>query len=187
MSPIAQGPRLYLRELEPDDDKAVHAYAGDPEVVTFQTWKPHSPQDSQDWVASVIGHQKKKPRQVFYWGICMRTTGELIGGLGVHRPFPSENWGSAEIGCSIARAHWGEGFGKEAISLALLYVFAKTDIYRLVAHCRDIHSASLQLLDFFGFRREGHYKHDVVIDGRRMSSYSYAILKEELKPSLVKG
>jgi [ribosomal protein S5]-alanine N-acetyltransferase len=39
--------RLILREYDPDDFDAVHAYASDPRVATFVEWGPNQPEDTR--------------------------------------------------------------------------------------------------------------------------------------------
>jgi ribosomal-protein-alanine N-acetyltransferase len=98
--------------------------------------------------------------------------------MGVHR-LPTENALSAEIGYALHRSNWGKGYGFEAVREGLRYIFFKTDIRRVVAHCRDVNAASIALLEKLKFRREGHFIEDVEVRGKLMSSYWYAMLRSE--------
>ncbi len=72
--------------------------------------------------------------------------GAVIGKLGMWRPF--------EVGFILARAHWGRGFGIEALSAFIDYAFAGiTD--HLTAEIDPRNHASLALLQRAGFRETG--------------------------------
>ena len=49
-----------------------------------------------------------------------KATGEWVGSIGAHYP---EGWPGREVGWATAPAHWGKGFGKEAATAAIDYVF----------------------------------------------------------------
>jgi len=51
MSITLTGPRLMLRDFTPDDWSSVYDWASRPEASQFQTWGPHSPEDSRAYVA----------------------------------------------------------------------------------------------------------------------------------------
>jgi RimJ/RimL family protein N-acetyltransferase len=178
MNLIAESPSLILRDLSPDDWPGVFAYTGDEAVSRYQAWAPHSERDAQAWIALSIAERLRTPRRMYYWGICRKDTDQIIGGLGIEL-LPEENAGSAEIGYSLRKDHWRLGFGKEALTAALKFAFQKTEIRRLVAHCREKNLASFRLLEKVGFRREGHFIEDVRVRGELMSSYWYALTRAE--------
>lgn len=175
---VATSKNLLLRELVEGDWADLHAYTGDEQISRYQAWAPHSEQDAKNWVQLAISDQQKSPRQNYYWGICLKDSGKLIGGMGVHL-LPTENARSAEIGYALHRSYWQMGYGFEAVREGLRSVFVQTDIRRVVAHCRDINPASIALLEKLKFRREGHFIEDVEVRGKLMSSYWYAMLRSE--------
>lgn len=169
-------PRFALRELQAEDWREIFAFTGDERVSRYQAWAPHSEADSQDWVNLAILERAKEPRRTYYWGISLSQ--KIIGGLGLEL-LPVENAGSAEIGYSLHRDHWGKGYGTEVLRAGLTHVFGQIEIRRVVAHCRTENIASIRVLEKCGFRREGHFVQDVLVRGKPMDSYWYAILRDE--------
>ncbi|MDR3608870.1 MAG: GNAT family protein [Oligoflexia bacterium] len=183
MQIVAQGPRIYLREMSPSDWKAVNVYASDPKVIELQGWGPHTENDSKDWVALAIREASVKPRKMFYFGICLNADDQLIGGASVQRMTDPINYGTAEIGLYLRSDQWRQGYGREAIKLLIPHIFENTNIHRLVGRCREANQASARLLESVGFRKEGHFIRDVLIRGKLTNSYSFALLKEEYNTS----
>jgi len=97
----AKGPRIYLKELVFDDWKGLNSFASDPRVIQFQAWGPHTEKDSQDWVNLSIREQTRPDRKMFYWGVFLNESNNLIGDVGIHLSEQAISLGSAEIGYAI--------------------------------------------------------------------------------------
>jgi len=178
MNTIAKTERLLLREVIAEDWRDVFSYTGDEAVSRYQAWKPHLEQDAKEWLQLAVAAQKKTPRQMYYWAICLKPSGKLIGGMGIDI-LSVENANSAEVGYSLHRSYWHQGYGTEAVLAGLSYLFDQTSVRRIVAHCRESNLPSVRLLEKIGFRREGHFVEDVEVRGRLMNSFWYAMLRSE--------
>lgn len=73
----------------------------------------------------------------------------------------------------------GEGYGKEAVSLVIEYVFRVYDTPAVGAGAYAFNDASRGLLESLGFREEGRIRKDRFVDGRYVDTVSYGLLREE--------
>jgi len=91
----------------------------------------------------------------------------LIGDAGIHFLDP-ENM-QCEIGYTIAKKYQGNGFGREAVSGIIEYLFTKLHKHRITASVDPENTASIRLLEKLGFSKEEIWKDDV----------QYGLLEEE--------
>ncbi len=55
-----------------------------------------------------------------FFSVIEKASGQWIGRLG---PWQPEGWPGTEVGWSIARAHWGQGFAPEGAAAAMCWAF----------------------------------------------------------------
>jgi len=145
--------RLLLRKpVFPDDAALIHiAYASDPAVTRYDTWRPHY--DVADTLRSVWTRLEwwKEGRE-YSWVIAARGTGEVLGmisatGDGTH-------W-RARLGYTLARAQWGRGIMSEAACAVAEMLLALPEIRRVWAVVDVENPASARVLEKAGLEREG--------------------------------
>ena len=73
----------------------------------------------------------------------------------------------------------GNGYGKEAVSHVIDYVFRVYDTPAVGAGAYAFNDASRGLLESFGFEEEGRIRMDRFVDGRYVDRVSYGLLREE--------
>jgi [ribosomal protein S5]-alanine N-acetyltransferase len=73
----------------------------------------------------------------------------------------------------------GEGYGKEAVSLVIDYVFRVYDCPAVGAGVYNFNEASRGLLKSLGFAEEGRIRKDRFIDGEYVDTVNYGLLREE--------
>ena len=59
--PVLATDRLLLRDFEPGDYEAVHAYAADIEVVRFMSWGPNTEVDTRDFLERAAESAAARP------------------------------------------------------------------------------------------------------------------------------
>jgi RimJ/RimL family protein N-acetyltransferase len=92
-----------------------------------------------------------------------------------------------EIGYSLAPAERGKGYGSEALSLLLDYMFLSIETVRIQATTDVRNKASQRILEKAGFRREGTLRRFFFIRGEWRDIYIYSILREEWgRPKVLK-
>jgi len=111
--------RLILREIDPERDfegwARTHA---DEETVRFTGGKILDRNTAWRNMASVIGHWHI--RGYGFFSVESKETGAWVGRVG---PWYPMGWPAPEIGWTILREHWGNGYATEAAQASLDYVF----------------------------------------------------------------
>ncbi|MCH7660657.1 MAG: GNAT family N-acetyltransferase [Euryarchaeota archaeon] len=73
----------------------------------------------------------------------------------------------------------GDGYGTEALSLVIDYVFRAYDHPAVGAGVYEFNEASRGLLDSLGFSKEGRTRKDRFIDGEYVDTIQYGLLRKE--------
>lgn len=89
------------------------------------------------------------------------------------------DWRRPELGYWIAPEHQGEGYGREAVALAVDYAFATYDHPGVEARVFDFNDASIGLLESLGFEREGRLRNRRFVDGAYRDTLWYGLAREE--------
>ncbi|PAX51033.1 GNAT family N-acetyltransferase [Brunnivagina elsteri] len=111
--------RLILRGFEEKDLDAYAEMGGDSEVMRYiGTGQILSRSESWRNMAMILGHWQL--RGYGMWAVEERQSGEMIGRVGCWQP---EGWIGLEIGWTIRRAFWRQGFATEAGKIAIAYAF----------------------------------------------------------------
>lgn len=138
--------RLILRPLTLDDAPALHAMFGDTQTMRFMPSLPHQ---------SIAETEQQLARDLtltgaYYWGVCLKATGELIGQinyLGQTR-IPG-------LGYIIRREYWGQGITVEACRAALDFGFYKRQYDRVELWIDETNFASQRVAQKLGFLLKG--------------------------------
>jgi ribosomal-protein-alanine N-acetyltransferase len=99
-----------------------------------------------------------------------------IGIIGV---FPvGDLW---EIGYSLIQSERGKGYGTEAVTIFVDYLFLSRDLIRIQAKTDLRNVASQRILEAIGFKKEGTIRRSMFIHGEWKDLELYSILREEWK------
>jgi ribosomal-protein-alanine N-acetyltransferase len=169
--------RLELRELAEEDFEAVHRYASDPEVTRYLSWGPNSEETTRAFLALAREHAAADPRRDFELGVVDGSSGELIGGCGLHGR--REAFREYETGYCLRRDWWGRGVGSETVRALIDFGFRSLGTHRIYAQVFPDNTASVRILQRLGFRLEGHLHGDVFVRGEWHDTLIYALLEEE--------
>ena len=140
---LANTDRLVLRRLSQDDVAPFRAYRGDPEVAKFQGWDAMDQSEAMGF----LGHMQSMPLlsagQWTQLGIAERASDLLIGDIGVHI---AQDKSEAELGITLAATAQGKSIGFEAVEMVCAWLFAQTQINRIVAITHAQNTRALALL-----------------------------------------
>jgi RimJ/RimL family protein N-acetyltransferase len=102
--------------------------------------------------------------------------GTKIGVIGV---FPvGDLW---EIGFALIPSERGKGYGTEAVTIIVDYLFLSRDLVRIQAATDPRNIASQRILETVGFKKEGIVRKSMFIHGEWKDLLLCSILKEEWK------
>ena len=99
--------------------------------------------------------------------------------IGVAVVFPVG--GLWEIGYTLISSERGKGYGTEAVTVFVDYLFLSRDLVRIQATTDLRNLASQRLLEKVGFKREGIVRKSLFIRGEWRDLRLYSILREEWK------
>jgi len=170
--------RLILRKFELRDVSIFAAYRSDPEVARFQGWEaPFSEQQAARFIRGMRRVQPGAPGRWLQLALQVKATGELAGdcAFNIHKDEPRQ----ASIGLTLGRAFQGLGYGHEAMTRLLDYLFFELKLHRVHADCDVLNQAAFRSLEKLGLRREAHFVESLWFKGGWASEYWYAILDRE--------
>jgi [ribosomal protein S5]-alanine N-acetyltransferase len=85
----------------------------------------------------------------------------------------------AEIGYSMARAYWGEGYMHEALLALIDYAFGPLDLNRLEADIDPRNAASARSLERLGFVKEGVLRERWIVAGEISDTAYYGLIRSD--------
>jgi RimJ/RimL family protein N-acetyltransferase len=170
--------RLILRSFQNDDLEALIAYRSDPQVARYQGWNaPYARQDAAAFVDEMCSKQPGVQGEWYQIAVQHQAGGPIVGDCAFH--ILPQDARQAEIGFTLARQHWGQGYASEALQALLGYLFDDLNLQRVRAICDVENSASTRVLERAGMRQEGYFIENIWFKGRWGSEYSYAMLQRE--------
>ena len=166
--------RVRLRDFRPDDIEDVFRYASDPLVTRYAGWVPHrTPYDSMAYIQRCLADD---------WGpitfaVEYLSEARVIGVVDIR--ILSRFWGVGEIGYTLARHYWGQGFNVEAGKLLLEYGFKHLGLRRIQAVCDTANRRSYRTMEKLGMVRERCIAGDRMPNGRSADRLVYSIFWRE--------
>jgi RimJ/RimL family protein N-acetyltransferase len=173
-----QTARLILRPFHEADLPAFAAYRSDPEVARYQSWEaPYSLAQAALYLEELKLAQPGMPGEWFAFAIERQSATGILGDC-AFQVLASDPL-QAQIGYTLAREHWKQGYAVEAVQGLLDYLFQEFNLHRITATCDAENTASFQLLERVGMRREAHFIENIWFKGSWGSEYAYGILRSE--------
>ena len=169
--------RLRLDALRESDADALFQYRSNPAVARYQGWCPASRDEASDFIASQQRASLDIPDSWLQFAIRLSTDGSLIGDLGLH--IPVEAGGSYEFGITIAPAHQGKGYAREAVHALLTWLFQTLDARRVHASIDPRNLPSAALLRSLGMRQEAHFRESLKLRNEWVDDVVFALLARE--------
>lgn len=145
-------PTLQLRPVQATDLPALLAINGDAEVTRFLPYRRwDSLADAQAWLQRM--QTLRDDAGAAQLVLQRKADGAVLGTLLLFKP----DLGSArvEIGYVLGRAHWGQGWMRQAVTAACRHAFNELGVRRIEAEVNPANVASCALLQRVGFTHEG--------------------------------
>jgi RimJ/RimL family protein N-acetyltransferase len=131
--------------------------------------------DAEAWFERLLKLQEAGP--VLEFVITTKDTGNLIGRYGLF-DFEKVN-AHARVGYALGRAHWRQGYMREALTALIRCAFGEMELRKLEANVEAKNAASGGLLRHLGFTREGVLRERWIINGEPMDAEVYGLLRSE--------
>lgn len=174
--PTLQTPRLLLRPVRMSDAQDLFEYSKDPEVARHVLWDAHqSIHQTRAYIRFLTRQYRSGAPSSFV--IVLRTNNKVIGTIGFMWAQPENR--SAEVGYSLSRAYWNQGFMTEALQEILSFGFGTLGLNRIEAQHECDNPASGKVMLKVGMTREGTLRQRLYNKGRFSDIDLYAILRQE--------
>jgi [ribosomal protein S5]-alanine N-acetyltransferase len=168
--------RVYVRPVLKSDLPSLLAVNSDEEVVRFLGHAPwQAMADAEAWFERISKLQESGSALEFV--IAAKETGNVIGRCGLF-DFEEVNT-HARLGYVLGRAHWRQGYMREALTALIRCAFGEMDLRRLEANVEAQNTASANLLKRLGFTKEGVLRERWITKGEPMDAEVYGLLRRE--------
>jgi ribosomal-protein-alanine N-acetyltransferase len=168
--------RLFLRPFQPGDHAALHAIAGDPQVVRWMDWGPNTPEDTAVFLSYALESEVADPRRTWKFAVTRAADEVLIGSAELHIESPENRRGT--MGYLIAPAEQGQGYATEAAQAVLDFGLTGGGLHRITATCDPENTGSTRVLEKIGMTREGCLRDHFLIRGEWRDRLLYAKLAQ---------
>ena len=166
-------PRLVLRPLEHGDASEFSAYRSDPAVAELQGWEtPFTLEMAERFIAEGHGDTLVKGE---WTQIAVARDGELVGDVGVAL---NRDGRVATLGYTLATAHQGQGFAREAVGAVVDRLFDERGVHRIEASLDPRNVQSARLVEDLGFAYEGTAVSAVWACGQWVDDERYALTED---------
>lgn len=180
LSAIASNPmdleRVRLRRVERADRDELFAIHSNADVARYLA-RPAmiKPEDADDLIDRI--HSGYQNDTILQLAVERREDGALLGSCLLFNFNPRGP--RAEIGYSLGRAHWGQGYMHEALIALVELAFGTLGLNRLEADIDPRNGASARSLERLGFEREGRLRERWTINGEVSDSLIYGLLRKD--------
>lgn len=168
---ILETPRLYLREIRPDDYPALCRILQDIDVM--YAWEhAFSDEEVTQWIVKNLMRYERDGYS--YWAAIEKTAHELIGVTGL---IAEEADGEPYVGIGYiySKSHWGKGYAFEGAAACADYAFEVLDLTEVTAQIRPENAASRKVAERLGMSVKKHFiKH---YKGKDMPHLLYSLTR----------
>lgn len=171
---VIETERLYLRAWQLSDVDDVLAYAQDPEWSRYlhALPVPYGRRDAEQFVARQL---LLDPESHPGWAIVLN--GVSVGGINLRLQHEHR---LGELGYSIARTHWNQGYVSEAARAVVDAAFTTlSDLNRIRAFADARNAASQRVMEKIGMTKEGVLRQNRVERGQLIDEAWFGMLRDE--------
>lgn len=175
-SNLLTGEKIKLTALTEHDLQAVTAWHQDLEFLRHLDAIPAKPRTHKSIVKLFEDMMDSDKNVVF--AIRRLENDNLLGFISLEAILWNHRvaWLAMGIG---NKEHRGQGFGQEAIRLAVAFAFQELNLHRVQLSVFEYNEPGIRAYEKMGFTREGSYREFMERDGKRYDMHIYGLLRHE--------
>ena len=173
-APILTTKRLILKPLSISHLSQEYVdWLNDSEVYKFlDSGGDYTLEKLQEYIQAVI------QKDIFFWGIHIRNTGQHIGNIKID-PI-NHRHGLGEYGIMMGeKSEWGKGYAKESSLKAIDFCFTELNIRKLTLGVVSDNTSAVHLYKKIGFIKEGIFKKHCLYQGEYYDIIKMAIFNQK--------
>ncbi|HET9234741.1 MAG TPA: GNAT family N-acetyltransferase [Candidatus Eisenbacteria bacterium] len=172
--PTLSGERVRLVALYARDIPALFRVFSDPEVMRYWLTPPmRDESEAAEYLEKI--QEGFRTKTLFQWGVNL--DGAIIGTCTLFELDFTHRRG--EIGYALARAYWGRGLAKDALTALVDFAFTALELHRIEADVDPRNENSIRLLERLGFCREGCQRERYIVGGEIQDALLLGLLRPE--------
>lgn len=147
---ILESPRMFLREIIPDDAEEAYNLNLDPEVIQYtgdESFK--SIEKAREFLENYDSYRRFGFGR---WAMIRKQDQKFLGWCGIK--FNTETH-EHDVGFRLFRNEWNKGYATEAARASILYGFETLNLDRIIAHAMKVNLASVRVIEKCGLKYEG--------------------------------
>ncbi|MDQ3474231.1 MAG: GNAT family N-acetyltransferase [Acidobacteriota bacterium] len=145
--------RLLLRQWRLEDFETYEKMCADEEIMRYIGGKALNCIEAWRHMAYLVGHWELLGYGHF--AVEEKASGKFAGRIGFLNP---AGWPAFEIGWTLAREFWGQGYAIEGARRALTYAFEELDQPHVISLIHPENKASIRVAERLGEKVEGQTK-----------------------------
>ncbi|HZA15618.1 MAG TPA: GNAT family protein, partial [Pseudonocardiaceae bacterium] len=144
--------RLVLRPIDLKTARALLEGQMPAELRVAADYPSQFSLEVMDLIAGLRAAEVEQFRSFF---LVRKTDATVIGEIGSQLDSATK---SVQVGYSIVRSCWGQGYATEALRALLAALLARADVHRITAETMVDHQASRRVMEKAGMRHCGHHR-----------------------------
>lgn len=165
--------RLFMRRYRMDDARVLFEKFGcDPQMYEYSGWNPYATYEmAKETVQKFITSYDNSD----FYGWAIEFQGNLIGTIGAYDYDSDKN--QIEIGISIERPLWGNGFAAESLTGLQQYLTEHEGIKVITAWCASENTGSMKAMQKAGMTQTAIEKGALEVEGKKFDKliYQYSV------------
>lgn len=156
--------RLFMRRYRMDDARVLFEKFGcDPQMYEYSGWNPYATYEmAKETIQKFINSYDNSD----FYGWAIEFQGNLIGTIGAYDYDSEKN--QIEIGISIERSLWGNGFAAESLTGLLQYLTEHEGIEVITAWCASENTGSMKAMQKAGMTQIAIEKGALEVEGKNL-------------------
>lgn len=169
---MLRGDRILLRALRPEDVEVLWHYWSDLDVSTRASNQPPKPYT----LAETKGFYEEAGKDDFVRFV-IEAGGEVLGDCSLHSIDKHNRF--CEVGISLGKRHWAQGYGQEALGLLVGFAFDHHNMHRVGLQALADDERAVGCYRKVGFVEEGRLRKRDWVDGEYHDVLVMGILEDE--------